>query len=84
MGAMVTENLTPGGKLAGYSDGELFRVMRHSISKEGHKLGFMDFLPYKELSDEDTQALIAYLRSLPAAKSAAATGDSFNFVGAGS
>ena len=82
MGAMVTENLTPGGKLAGYSDGELFRVMRHSISKEGHKLGFMDFLPYKELSDEDTQALIAYLRSLPAAKSAAATGDSFNFVGA--
>ena len=42
----------------------------------------MDFLPYKEPSDEDTQALIAYLRSLPAAKSAAATGDSFNFVGA--
>ena len=24
MGSMVTENLTPGGKLAGYSDGELF------------------------------------------------------------
>lgn len=82
MGAMVTENLTPGGKLAEYSDGELFRAMRHSISKEGHKLGFMDFLPYKELSDEDTQALIAYLRSLPAAKGTAATGDSFNFIGA--
>ncbi len=82
MGAMVTENLTPGGKLAGYSDGELFRVMRHSISKEGHKLGFMDFLPYKELSDEDTQALIAYLRSLPPAASVSQTGDSFNFIGA--
>ena len=25
IGDMVTENLTPGGKLAGYSDGELFR-----------------------------------------------------------
>lgn len=82
MGAMVTENLTPGGKLAGYSDGELFRVMRHSISKEGHKLGFMDFLPYKELSDADTQALIAYMRSLPPAKSATATGDRLNFIGA--
>jgi len=82
MGAMITENLTPGGKLAGYSDGELFRVMRYSISKEGHKLGFMDFLPYKELSDEDTEALIAYLRSLPPAKSAAATRGSFNFIGA--
>lgn len=82
MGAMITENLTPGGRLASYSDGELFRVMRHSISKEGHKLGFMDFLPYKELSDEDTQAIIAYLRSLPAEKSAAATGDKFNFIGA--
>lgn len=82
MGAMVTENLTPGGRLAGYSDGELFRVMRHSISKEGHKLGFMDFLPYKELSDEDTEAIIAYLRSLPPAKSAVATGDTFNFIGA--
>jgi mono/diheme cytochrome c family protein len=82
MGAMVTENLTPGGKLADYSDGELFRVMRHSISKEGHKLGFMDFLPYKELSDEDTQALIAYLRSLPPTKATAETGDSFNFIGA--
>lgn len=81
MGAMVTENLTPGGRLADYSDGDLFRVMRHSISKEGHKLGFMDFLPYKELSDDDTQALIAYLRSLPPAKSTAATGDNFNFIG---
>ena len=82
MGAMVTENLTPGGKLAGYSDGEIFRALRHSVSKEGHKLGFMDFLAYKELSDDDTQAIIAYLRTLPPAKSAAATGDSFNFIGA--
>lgn len=82
MGSMITENLTPGGKLAGYSDGELFRAMRHSVSREGHKLGFMDLLSYKELSDEDTQAIIAYLRSLPSAKSAGPTGDSFNFIGA--
>lgn len=82
MGSMVTENLTPGGKLAGYSDGELFRVLRHSVNQDGVKLGFMDFLPYKELSDADTAAIIAYLRSLEPAETAVATGDKFNFVGA--
>ncbi len=79
---MVTENLTPGGKLAGYSDGELFRVLRHSIGQNGHKLGFMDFLPYKELSDEDTEAIIAYLRSLPPVPTTGVTGDKMNFLGA--
>ncbi len=82
MGDMVTENLTPGGKLAGYSDGELFRVLRQSVSQEGHKLGFMDFLPYKELSDADTEAIIAYLRSLEPVETAVFTGDKINFLGA--
>ncbi|MCC6148175.1 MAG: c-type cytochrome [Anaerolineaceae bacterium] len=81
VGAMITENLTPGGKLAGYSDGEIFRVMRHSIDKEGRRLGFMAFLPYGQLSDEDTQAIIAYLRSLPPAETGGATGDQLNFIG---
>ena len=82
IGAMAAENLTPGGKLAGYSDGELFRALRQSVNREGHNLGFMSFLPYAQLSDQDTQAIIAYLRSLPPAPTAAATGDRFNFLGA--
>ncbi len=81
IGAMVTENLTPGGKLAGYSDGELFRALRHSVNQQGHKLGFMDFLPYKELSDDDTHAIIAYLRSLPPLEATRPTGDTLNFIG---
>jgi mono/diheme cytochrome c family protein len=81
MGSMVTENLTPGGKLAGYSDGDLFRVLRHSVDQEGVKLGFMDFLPYKELSDADTEAIIAYLRSLEPAEATVETGDKINFMG---
>ena len=81
MGAMVTENLTPGGRLAGYSDGELFRVLRHSIGPNGHRLGFMAFLPYGQLSNNDTEAIIAYLRSLPPVATAAPTGDSLNFLG---
>lgn len=82
MGSMVTENLTPGGKLAGYTDGEIFRVLRHSVNQNGDKLGFMDFLPYKELSDADTEAIIAYLRSLQPVETAVVTGDSMNFIGA--
>lgn len=81
IGAMVAENLTPGGKLASYSDGELFRVFRYSINEEGQRLGFMDFLPYKELSDDDTHAIIAYLRTLPAVPSSGDYGDKINYIG---
>ncbi|HRQ36892.1 MAG TPA: c-type cytochrome [Chloroflexota bacterium] len=82
IGAMVAENLTPGGKLAGYSDGELFRVLRYSIDQEGHGLGFMSFMPYRELSDADTEAIIAYLRSLPPASNDGFIGDKMSFLGA--
>ena len=77
---MVTENLTPGGKLADYSDGEIFRVLRHSINQQGQRLGFMAFMPYNQLSDEDTEAIIAYLRSLPPVPTNGPTGDKTNFL----
>ena len=82
MGDMITENLTPGGKLAGYTDGELFRSIRHGVDKEGNLLAFMSLLPYAQLSDDDTQAIIAYLRSLPPVEQTAVTGDKLSFVGA--
>ena len=81
IGPMVTENLTPGGKLGGYSDGELFRALRYSINQEGHTLGMMAFMPYRDLSNEDLEAVIAYLRSLPAVKTSVQTGDRVNFIG---
>lgn len=82
VGDMVTENLTPGGKLAEYSDGELFRVLRHGYNKDGDLLGFMPLLTYAQLSDDDTEAIIAYLRSLPPVETSVETGDKLNFVGA--
>lgn len=82
IGDMVTENLTPGGKLADYSDGELFRVLRYSIDQQGHSLTMMSFLPYRELSNDDTEAIIAYLRSLQPVSTTAVTGDKLNFLGA--
>jgi mono/diheme cytochrome c family protein len=81
IGDMVTENLTPGGKLAGYSDGELFRVLRYSVDQQGHTVGVMSFMPYRELSNEDTEAIIAYLRSLPPVPTTGPTGDRLNFLG---
>ncbi len=82
VGNLVAENLTPGGKLADYSDGELFRTLRHRVDKDGHQLVFMSLLPYAQLSDADTEAIVAYLRSLPPAEQTAATGDKVSFVGA--
>jgi cytochrome c553 len=82
IGDMVAENLTPGGRLASYTDGELFRVLRYSVNQQGHSLGMMSFLPYRELSNDDTEAIIAYLRSLPPVPTTGATGDSMNFLGA--
>ncbi|MCC6300176.1 MAG: c-type cytochrome [Anaerolineales bacterium] len=81
IGDMIAENLTPGGKLKDYTDGELFRVLRYSIDKQGRELGMMSFLPYRELSNEDTEAIIAYLRSLPPVPNAGPTGDNMNFLG---
>jgi len=82
IGDMTAENLTPGGKLAGYSDGELFRALRYSVDQDGHTLGMMAFMPYRDLSNEDLEAVIAYLRSLPAAENSGQTGDNLNFIGA--
>jgi mono/diheme cytochrome c family protein len=69
IGDMITENLTPGGKLAEYTDGEIFRVLRAGVDKNGAGLGVMSSLPYNQLSDDDLKAIVAYLRSLPAESS---------------
>lgn len=81
MGQVSTENLTPGGKLAGYTDGEIFRAIRHGVDKDSNLLMFMSQLAYRELSDDDIEAVIAYLRSRPAETSSAPTGDKLNFLG---
>lgn len=43
---------------------------------------FMSMLSYRELSDADIEAVIAYLRTLPAETSDTPTGDKINFLGA--
>jgi len=69
LGSFVSANLTPAGALSHWTDGEIFRAIRHGVSADGHKLFLMSLTNAAHLSDDDIQAVIAYLRSMPAAGS---------------
>ncbi|MBR0740678.1 c-type cytochrome [Bradyrhizobium liaoningense] len=68
-GSFVASNLTPAGALSRWSDGDIFRAIRNGVDPEGRWLVIMSYTNAGKLSDEDTAAVIAYLRSLPAAGS---------------
>src|SRR5215813_3005518 len=67
VGSFVSSNLTPAGQLSRWSDGEIFRAIRNGIDADGHWLVVMSYINAGKLSDDDVQALIAYIRSRPAA-----------------
>lgn len=65
-GEIHVPNITPAG-LAQWSDGEVVRAMTSGISRDGHPLfPIMPYPVYASLSQGDAEALIAYLRTLPA------------------
>jgi len=66
IGSFVPANLTPAGILKLWSDGEIFRAIRNGVDAQGRWLAIMSFTNAGRLSDEDTKAVIAYIRSLPA------------------
>lgn len=82
IGSFVATNLTPGGVLKDRTDGELFRAIRHGIAKDGKLLAFMSLMPARQLSDDDTKALIAFFRSQPAVATPTNGGDDPNLLGA--
>jgi mono/diheme cytochrome c family protein len=64
-GVIHPKNLTP-YNLKNYSDGELVRVIRTGVRKDGQPLfPFMPYQAYASLEQEDLYSIIAYLRSLP-------------------
>ena len=67
IGSFVSANLTPGGQLSHWSDGDIFRAIRNDIDRDGRWLVIMSYTNAGRLSDDDTRAVIAYIRSLPAA-----------------
>jgi mono/diheme cytochrome c family protein len=66
LAALDAPNLTPGGPLREWSDGEIIRAIREGIDRDGHALFLMPSEEYRLLSDEDARAIVAYLRSQPA------------------
>jgi mono/diheme cytochrome c family protein len=67
IGSFVSSNLTPAGQLSRWSDGDIFRAIRNSVDRDGRWMILMSYTNSSKLSDDDTRAVIAYIRSLPAA-----------------
>lgn len=87
IGDMISFNLTPGGPLKDWTDGEIQRVIRQGVDRDGKRLFAMSTLPVRNFSDADIEAVIAYLRSQPALPDPPKQGDYPNlllavFVGA--
>jgi cytochrome c553 len=66
MGTLYAPNLTPGGDIDGWTDGEIIRAIREGIHQNGRSLLVMPSGDFRNMSDDDVQALVAYLRSQPA------------------
>lgn len=66
MGRISGPNMTSGrgGVLAGMTDADLERAIRHGVAKDGRRLILMPSHEYQLLSDEDLGVLIAYLRTV--------------------
>lgn len=65
-GQVYARNLTQGGALKEWTDGEVIRAIRQGIDKEGLPLVGHPSGQYAGMSQEDAAALVAYLRSQPA------------------
>jgi hypothetical protein len=66
--AAMAANITPHPQqgLGGWTDDEMKRAITQAISHDGRKLQpAMPFYFYEKISDEDLDALIVYLRSIP-------------------
>ncbi|MCL4562381.1 MAG: cytochrome c [Chloroflexi bacterium] len=81
LGTLYAPNLTPSGNIKDWTDGEVIRAIREGVHKDGRSLLIMPSAGFRNMSDEDVQALVAYLRSQP--ETGEPTPDNqFNLIGA--
>jgi len=67
-GRVVAPNITPDKEtgIGSWTDGEKIRAIREGVDKNGRALfNMMPYESYRQFSDDDVQALVAYLDSLP-------------------
>jgi hypothetical protein len=81
LGTLYAPNLTPSGNIKDWTDGEVIRAIREGVHKTGRSLLIMPSGNYRNMSDEDVQALVAYLRSQPGTGSPTPS-NQFNLLGA--
>jgi cytochrome c5 len=66
LGRFTGTNISAGGLAVAYTDGELARIIRHGVKRDGRSVRFMPVPDFRWLPDEDVVAAISYMRSLPA------------------
>ena len=65
VGKLYAPNITP-ARLSDWTDGEVLRAMTSGVSKDGSPLfPFMPYDAYRQMSREDAEAVIAFIRTLP-------------------
>ena len=64
IGMVYAPNLTP-AHLSDWSDGEIIRAIREGVGRDGRALLAMPSNAFRNMSDEDVLALVAYLRAQP-------------------
>ena len=65
VGQMSGPNITSAGLGAAYSDGELARIIRHGVKKDGRSVRLMPAQDLSWLPDSDVVAILSYLRTVP-------------------
>lgn len=63
----ISANITPGGRVADWSDAELAKAIREGLRPDGSLIGPpMPFAMYRGLGDDDLMSIVMYLRTVPA------------------
>ncbi|HEY1694638.1 MAG TPA: c-type cytochrome [Polyangiaceae bacterium] len=65
VGQLCAPNITGAGLGAAYSDGELARIIRHGVKKDGRTVRLMPSQDLTWLPDADVVAIVSYIRSVP-------------------
>jgi mono/diheme cytochrome c family protein len=69
LGQASPPNLTPAGRIDEWTDGELQRMIREGTYPNGHRGPIMSSQTFRIFSQDDLDAIVAYLRSTPAVPS---------------
>jgi hypothetical protein len=64
LGTFTGPNITPDNLGAAYNDGELARLIKHGVKKDGRSVRFMPAQDIAWMPDSDVTAVVSYVRSV--------------------